>query len=513
MPSCLTNSIAPTAVLPARVLVKLLRCSPGSHLNEKFFSPRRIRSGQSVPTQRNESPDVIDQTANTISANDAADPTTDLHADLAAKVSSDEVELDWDLPPEDAAANFPGSDSPGSGGDLANSMDGDGDPSQGRRGLLLRIAAGLAWLIVGTFNLASLIVCLAVLAAIPVLQLIVFGYTLDVAGRLASGGKFRNALPHIDAAGKIGLVVVAVVIGSLPVQLLVHWESVATLITPGSDRAVLLRSAAIIAACSGVFYLLWSLARGGRLVHFLWPQPIRMLREGWRPSTYRDLPDKLWSFTGSLELGRFFWLGLRGAIGTLVWLIPAMIIIAANRNGETGLAGLVGGLALIALGVVLLYLPMLQAHFAAENRLRALFEVRRARRLFCYAPWAWLLAMVLGLVLLPIPLYLLKIEATPREVVWLPTLMFVASVLPARIAAGLALRRGKRIAADFGNGAVKPSGKWSFLSRWTCRLLMPGVVGIYLLFVTLSQYTSWDGLQTWVQQHAILIPIPFLGGV
>ncbi|QEF96751.1 hypothetical protein Mal15_07810 [Stieleria maiorica] len=381
------------------------------------------------------------------------------------------------------------------------------------RGWIRMIAGGIAWLVRGVFSLASLIVCLAVLAAIPILQLITFGYLLDVAGRLARGGTLRESLPHLRAAGKIGVVVVAVVIGSLPVQLLAHWESVASLITPGSDQATLLRAAAILAACLGVFYLLWALARGGRLVHFLWPQPKRMLRQAWRPSTYRELPDKLWEFTRSLELGRFFWLGLRGALGTLVWLIPAMVIIAANRNGETGLAGLVGGLALIALGVVLLYLPMLQAEFAAQNRLRALFNVRRVRRLFCYAPWAWLLAMVLGLVVLPIPLYLLKIEATPREVVWLPTLMFVAFILPARLAEGLALRRAARIAQNHGDGTVKPAGVWSFVSRWSARLLMPGFVAIYLLFVTLSQYTSWDGLQTWVQQHAVLIPIPFLGGV
>ncbi|WP_231743882.1 DUF4013 domain-containing protein [Stieleria neptunia] len=382
-----------------------------------------------------------------------------------------------------------------------------------RRGLVRTVVAGITWLISTLFCLASLIVCLAVLAAIPILQLITFGYLLDVAGRLARGGTVRGSLPHLRAAGQIGIVVLAVVVGSLPVQLLAHWESVASLIAPDAAQATVLRIAAIAAACLGVLYLLWALARGGRLVHFLWPQPKRMLRQAWRPSTYLPLPDRLWDFTHSLELGRFFWLGLRGALGTLVWLIPAMIIIAANRNGETGLAGLVGGLALIALGVVLLYLPMLQAHFAAENRLRALFEVRRIRRLFCYAPWAWLTAMVLGLVILPIPLYLLKIEATPREVVWLPTLMFVAFILPARWAEGLAMRRAKRIALRHRDGAVKPTGTWSFLSRWTVRLLMPGVVAIYLFFVTLSQYTSWDGLQTWVQQHAVLIPIPFLGGV
>ena len=47
----------------------------------------------------------------------------------------------------------------------------------------------------------------------------------------------------------------------------------------------------------------------------------------------------------------------------------------------------------------------------------------------------------------------------------------------------------------------------------TCTAVMLAVVGIYLIFVTISQYTNWDGLNmAWVQQHAVLIPIPFLSG-
>ncbi|MEM6365673.1 MAG: DUF4013 domain-containing protein, partial [Planctomycetota bacterium] len=76
-----------------------------------------------------------------------------------------------------------------------------------------------------------------------------------------------------------------------------------------------------------------------------------------------------------------------------------------------------------------------------------------------------------------------------------------------------AMRRARRIAQKYDDGAVKPTGWWNFFSRWVVRLAMPAVVGTYLTFVTLSQFTSWDGLQTWVQQHAVLIPIPFLGGV
>jgi hypothetical protein len=374
-----------------------------------------------------------------------------------------------------------------------------------RRGIIRRAAGFLLWTVRGSFCIASLVVLLAVLTAIPLLQLIAFGYLLHVAGRLAAGGKLRDSLPHLSQAGQIGLAATAVFIAALPTQLLAHWESVAYLINPGSGQATAMRVLAITSAMCMTGYLLWAWVRGGRLRDYLWPQPTRFLREGWRWSTWRSAPDRLWDYTASLQLPKFFWLGLRGAIGTLVWLIPAMIIIAAFRNGETGLAGLVGFISLLFLGIGLFYLPMLQAHFAAENRLAALFEVRTIRRDFRRAPWAWLLAMVFTLVITPIPLYLLKIEATPREVMWLPCLVFVAFILPARIVAGLALRRARR--------RPDPSGKWATFSRWMVRVLMVPVVGVYVLFVYVSQYTSWDGLATWVQQHAILIPVPFLSGI
>jgi hypothetical protein len=353
------------------------------------------------------------------------------------------------------------------------------------------------------FCIASLVTLLAFLTAIPIVQLIAYGYLLDVAGRLTAGSTLKEALFGLRQAGSIGLALVAIFAASLFVHLLTHWESVATIIEPGSDAARRLRVGAIVTSILSLLWLLWAWARGGRWYHYVWPEPKRLLRESWRVSTWSSMPDRLWELTASLELPRLFWLGFRGAIGTLVWLLPAMLIIAANRNGESALAGLVGALSLMALGLVLFYLPMLQAHYAAENRIRALFEVKRIREDFRRAPWAWLGAMLLGLVIMPIPLYLLKIEATPQEVVWLPCLVFVAFILPARIAQGLALRRAR--------WATVPSGVWAGISRWLVRLLMVPVVGTYLLFLYLSQYTSWDGLQTWVQQHAILVPVPFVG--
>ncbi|MDG2223463.1 MAG: DUF4013 domain-containing protein [Rubripirellula sp.] len=355
------------------------------------------------------------------------------------------------------------------------------------------------------FSLASLVALLAFLTAIPIFQLIAFGYLLGVAGGLANGGTIRQALPQFRQAGQIGLAALAVFVAALPTQLLVHWESVAYLIDPGSGLAVAMRVLAIASSVLATGYLLWAWVRGGRLKHYLWPEPKRFFREGWRWRTYRTASDRLWEFTSSLRLAHYFWLGARGAIGTLVWLIPALVIIVAFREGESGLAGLIGFLSLVCLGLGILYLPMLQAHYAAENRFKALFEVRQIRGYFRHAPWAWLVAMFISLVLTPIPLYLLKIEATQQEVMWLPCLLFVAFILPARISTGLALRRARR--------RPEPEGRWATISRWVVRLVMLMVVATYLLFVYVSQYTSWDGLATWVQQHAILVPVPFFSGV
>lgn len=355
----------------------------------------------------------------------------------------------------------------------------------------------------GGWELTALVVLLAVLTAIPVLQLISLGYLLEVAGRLTRGQSLGSAVPDRPQAGRIGLAVVALWLASLPVQLLAHWASMAALIDPHSPQIAWLKIAAASAALLAFVYLAWAWVRGGRCRDYLWPQPARFLREGWRWRTWRQAPDRLWAFTASLGLPSRFWLGLRGAAGTLVWMTPGFVIIAANREGRTGLAGLVAAAAVVALGIVLLYLPMLQANFAAENRLRALFDVATVRRDFRRAPGAWFAAMVIALWLTPIPLYLLKIEATPREVLWLPCLVFVMMMLPARVATGLALRRARQ--------RPEPSGRWAVASRWLVRLLMPAVVGLYLLFLTASQYTSWDGLETWVRQHAFLVPVPFVG--
>ena len=386
-------------------------------------------------------------------------------------------------------------------------IDGQGMPPQSvpaRQSVIRRAFGRVVRATRFAFEIFSLVTLLAVMTALPLIQLIAFGYLLDVAGKLASGAAVGQAIRWRAVAGRIGMAVFALALLGLPIRLLTHYAAVADVVSPGTQDVGWLRLGAVALTILAMVHLSWAWARGGRLAHYLWPAPLLWLSRFWRPSTWLSAADRLIAMIRSLEIPRLFWLGARGAIGTLIWLLPGTVIIAANRNGTTGFAGLIGAIAFVCMGIALLYLPMLQANFAAENRFSAIFAVRQVRRDFRVAPWAWFGAMFLTLVLLPIPLYLLKIEPPPPELIWLPTWFFIALMLPARVASGLALRRARS----------KPEGTsfWAFSSRWIVRLLMPAVVGVYLLFVYLSQYVSWDGLQTWVQQHAVLVPVPFVGG-
>ncbi len=382
--------------------------------------------------------------------------------------------------------------------------DRDNDGSQPKQTLIRRAVGALYRVARAVFQYLSLVTFLALMTALPLVQLIAFGYLLDVAGRLARGERLDQAVAWREIAGRLGLAAIVLFLFSLPIQLLAHWAVAAEIIDPSASSGSSLRTGASLLALAALLYVSWAWVRGGRLRHYLWPAPLVWLRSFWRPSIWLSGADRLLQMLRELELLRLFWLGLRGALATLIWLLPATVIIAAERNGQTGLAGLVGAIAFICLGIALLYLPMLQANFAAENRFRAMFAVRRIREDFCRAPWAWTLAMFVTLVLLPIPLYLLKIEPPPPELIWLPTWFFILLMLPARIACGLALRRSRRLTLK--------SGWWPAITRWTARLAMPPIVATYLLFVYLSQYVSWDGLQTWIQQHAVLVPVPFVIG-
>ncbi len=367
---------------------------------------------------------------------------------------------------------------------------------RGRFGILLRMGSMAEWL----FGAVSMIVILAVLATLPIVQFLSLGYLLEVCGRVARSGRLRDGFIGIRKASRVGCIVLCTWLLLLPVRLVSSLWRDARLIDPDSAATQNLQIALYVLTALIVGHILWAWFRGGLLRHFLWPAPIRFVKRVPRGSLYAEARDAVWDFVGGLRLPYYFWLGLRGFVGALAWLVLPISLLAVAMtlpSPANGLIGLLGGL---MLATVLLYLPFMQTRFAAEGRFAAMFERREARRLFGRAPIAFWFALVITLVF-ALPLYLLKIELTPQEVAWLPSLVFVVFIFPARLLTGWAVGR-----------AMQREQPRHFVFRWAARLAAVPVVGMYAVIVFFTQYLLWYGPYSMYEQHVFMVPVPFLGG-
>jgi hypothetical protein len=377
------------------------------------------------------------------------------------------------------------------------------------------IASATEWV----FGVVSLILGLSLLASIPLAQFLSLGYLLESSARVARTGRLRDGFIGVRRAAGVGGLVAGIAVSMVPLWLVGSMAESAELIDPGGRVAGGWRLALAIIVILTFLHIATACLRGGKLRHFLWPvgHPfwlVRRLRRGRRAAEARDtgalddLVDKtqshrgglyaeardgFWTFLASLRLPYYFRRGLVGFLGTLAWLAPPAFLIAAG--GAAPLLGIIGA---VLLAFVVSFLPFLQVHYAVEGRASAFISPRPVRERFRRAPWAFAFALMV-LLLAAIPLYLLKIEMVPREAAWLPSLVFVIFLAPARLLVGWAYARSGR--------RERPT-HW-FL-RIVGRLAVIPVALFYVLVVFFSQYTSWGGFVSLYEQHAFLLPVPFL---
>jgi hypothetical protein len=319
----------------------------------------------------------------------------------------------------------------------------------------------------------------------------------------------------------------------------------AWLIDPGGAAARSWQIALIAVTALAVAHVLLAWYCGGRLRHFFWPVlavpqlalrvlvsrvvapvarplvarlspaladdlfiqrplvawfPPAILAHGiGRRQLVAEARDAVWEFVTSLKLPYYFWLGLRGFGGSLAWLVLPSLMLMAGTSGGGPASVFVGFLGAAALFGVLLYLPLLQARFACENRFFAMFEVNEIRRQIRRAPLACWLGLAATL-LLALPLYLLKIEPViPPEFQWLVTLFFVLLLYPARFISGWAIGRAQR--------RDEPR---SFVVCWLTRAAAVPVIALYVFIVFFTQFTSFTGPASLLEHHAFLLPAPFV---
>lgn len=367
-----------------------------------------------------------------------------------------------------------------------------------RRGLARAFrwtTSSMEWL----FGLASLIVGLAILATIPVLQILSLGYLLESSGRIVRSGRLRDGLVGVRAAARMGSLVAGTWLVLFPVRAVSSFYYSSLLINGPQGVTRGWWWALVSLSLLTIAHILWAWFRGGRFRHFLWPAPFQFFRRLQEGDIFQSARDRTFAFLARLRPLHYFQLGFRGFVATLIWLVvPVTLMGMTSRWPEPWgpLASLVGSL---GLATILLYLPFLQTRFAASGQWSDHFSLRRAREDFRRAPIAFWFALLATLAL-ALPLYLLKAELVPREAAWLPSLVFVLFIFPARLLTGWAVGRAER---------RETNRHWLF--RWTSRFAMLPVVFMYVVVVYFTQYVSWYGSWSLYEQHAFLVPVPFLG--
>jgi hypothetical protein len=366
-------------------------------------------------------------------------------------------------------------------------------------GLLRHPLRSIGWIVTVGVGLVSLVVLLAIVAAIPVVNLVALGYMLEAEGRVVRSGRLRDAVPFAGALPRLGAIVLGCWVWLLVVRLVTQAAADATLVDPGGPVAVRWQRAQAAVTVAVGLHLVAAISAGGGLVAFF--RPIRNLRRLVAAvragSAWHTAADALQQVVDAVAPGRLFWLGFRGFAGGFAWLVLPTALFAALRDTTRPigvLAMLVGG-ALLA--VVLSWLPFLQARFAAEGRMRAFREVAAVRDLWRRGPVAMLLALAV-LYALSLPLYLFKVLAAPRDAVLFLTPIFILTIYPARLAVAKATHWA----------ASRPRQRWLPIRLVAAALLLP-LLAAYLFLLFFTPAIDALGRRVLFDHHAILLPTPF----
>jgi hypothetical protein len=356
----------------------------------------------------------------------------------------------------------------------------------------------IAWLVRSLFGIACLILLLAVIAAIPVVNFLALGYLLEVEGRLARSGKLRDAFPLIDLAPRLGSIVIGMWACIFPLFLLSQAAADARLIDPGSRFDVGLHLLVPFLSVVVTAHVCLALARGGSFTCFLRPiKNVRWLVQRLRDGDYWERASAaVRDFVAGWRLKHHFLLGMKGYLGAMIWLAVPTALFAATNKTEGGpiIVTLIGGVLLI---LVLSWVPFLQAHFAAQNRFGAMFELKKVRQLFKNAPFSWLITMLITLTM-ALPMYLFKIALPPSDMMWLVTIVFIVSIYPAKVITGWAYHR-----------AVARERRAFWGLRWLTRLVLLPLLAMYVFLLFFTQFIGEHGKGVLFEHHAFLLPGPF----
>ena len=144
-----------------------------------------------------------------------------------------------------------------------------------RREFFQSVGFAFDWL----FGLMALIALLAACSVIPGLNFLSLGYLLHVSGTIARTGRFRDGFIGVRKASVLGSIAAGTWLVVWPARLVSGFWKDAEIIAPGSSISTLWHVGLILVTALTLLHIAWACLRGGKLRHFLWPQPRLFLRQ------------------------------------------------------------------------------------------------------------------------------------------------------------------------------------------------------------------------------------------
>lgn len=358
------------------------------------------------------------------------------------------------------------------------------------------------WCLKLLMGCSCLVVALAVLAAIPGLNILTLGYLVEPQRRVAVSGRLRDGFPLLCIASRLGTLVFFTLLFCIPIRIQATRLSDALVILgPAHPRT--LQMQAILTGLQWLIgvHLLISILNGCTAGCFL--RPLRNLKWLW---------NSLWTASGRLQFVEglnaildllrpvpHFMMGLRAFFGAICWLIipTSMLVAYSAPERRQPIFGLISFLGVLVMIPVAAWLPLLQVQQAVTGRFRSIFAFREVRRIICGAPWAWAGSTVI-LYAMTFPLYLGKIRLPPQDALLILTPFFILLTYPARILVAWAWHRG--------HSRPSPVGKFQ---RRAMKLLMFPLLAAYCGFLLLTPFVSELGRNAPFENQAFLGPVPY----
>jgi hypothetical protein len=305
----------------------------------------------------------------------------------------------------------------------------------------------------------------------------------------------------------LSVLLLAVWLWLLPIHFLAGVARDSRLVAPGGTAAWLWTSLLVVASLLIAIHLLLAIGCGGGWWRFVRPvSNARRLLDHLRSGQYwQDAHQAIREFVVAFRLPHLLRLGLLGYAAAYVWLVvpTLMFTMLDDVTNRWQIQGFLVGC--ITLTVALLWLPLLLAHVSAEGRWRAMFEFAAVRKLAGQTPFCWAITTAIFFACSVVPLLyaaLFKIRIPPHDARWDLMLVFLVSVVPARLLVGWAYHRATQRTRS------EPSWLWRIWQGTNGAALCTGV-GYYVYFLNLAATGGELGERAVWQFHALLLPFPF----